>query len=705
MRRESHWQQVVEQASRIVTIGDGELHLALRLPPQGMPEILALASSRLDVGVTAERAPRVNGMDIPAPTAVMLPTGGMGFFGWPAIAGHRAGKDFILEFSNWKVTQNGTETILSAYDAVAGAAFSLTLVVSHSVVSSSVKFTNLGENAYSLDRCMAGSMIFDGPHPKLTTFTGSWGREFHHGTQILGKGLWLQESRRGRTSHDKSPVVLLEDSDQTLAVHLGWSGNHVIAIDETDDGRRLVHLGELFEPGEIQLKPGESYESPIAYFARTPADLRRRLLAMMDWPHGAMRARPVTLNTWEGVYFNHNLEQLKAQASAAAAIGIERFVLDDGWFGLRDDDASSLGDWFVDKRKYPNGLTQLVDHVTGLGMEFGIWFEPEMVSPASELYRAHPEWVLQIEGRPLMLSRNQLVLDLTRPDVCGYLFSCIHAVLKDHAISYVKWDMNRDLTHVGDAAGRAATARQTRTFYQLVDRVRAAHPDVEIESCASGAGRADYGVLKRTHRIWTSDCTDAFERLEIQRGARTLFPPQILGSHVSASPNHQTHRRHTLAFRAIVALAYHFGVELNPLTMTNDERRELGQWIALHKQLRPVLHASEGQFHLEPVDGRYVWGSYIDDKIIVIVAQGAHMTSEQPQPLRLPVNIAPRSTWRIAAQHPSEPKYIRVSGSQHRLLGGDTKFSGQSLVSSGLPIPMLRPESAVVFELELVKGT
>ncbi len=278
-----------------------------------------------------------------------------------------------------------------------------------------------------------------------------------------------------------------------------------------------------------------------------------------------MRPRPVTLNTWEGVYFDHKLEQLKAQATAAAELGIERFVLDDGWFGKRDDDTSSLGDWFVDTRKYPDGLAPLADHVVSLGMEFGLWFEPEMVNRNSDLYRAHPDWVLQVEGQPLLESRHQLVLDLTRPEVSDYLFNCIDNVLKSAKISYIKWDMNRDITHAGDANGRAATSRQTRAVYALMARVRAAHPDLEIESCASGGGRADFGVLAHTHRVWVSDCTDALERLSIQQGALRFLPPEIIGCHISASPNHQTGRVHTLAFRAIVAFFGHLGVELDPL--------------------------------------------------------------------------------------------------------------------------------------------
>ena len=516
----------------------------------------------------------------------------------------------------------------------------------------------------------------------------------------------MKEIRRGRTSHDRFPGLILEAPGSAWGLHLGWSGNHVMAVDRLDDGRLLAHAGELFEPGEMILGAGESYESPSAYFAHAEnrealsglfhATLLQDVLTFPD-----TRPRPVTLNTWEGNYFDHRLDSLKAQATAAAALGIERFVLDDGWFGKRDDDTTSLGDWAIDARKYPHGLKPLVDHVTGHGMEFGIWFEPEMVNPESELHRQHPDWVLKADGRPLLLSRNQLVLDLTRAEVSDYLFTSLDAVLRDHAISYIKWDMNRDLTHAGDALGRAATARQTRAVYALMDRVRAAHPNVEIESCASGGGRADYGVLRRTHRLWTSDCTDALERLEIQRGARAFFPPMVLGAHVSASPNHQTHRRHSLSFRAIVALAYHFGVELDPLSLNDGERAELAGWIALHKRLRPLLHGPHA-FHLEPQDGRYVWGAIGEDSAVAIVAQGPMMMAEQPPPLVLPAFARLPGRWRIGALHPAAPDFIRISESQRALLSGAVDIPHQSLAVSGLPFPMLRPESGAVIEFTRV---
>ncbi len=238
-----------------------------------------------------------------------------------------------------------------------------------------------------------------------------------------------------------------------------------------------------------------------------------------------------------------------------------------------------------------------------------------------------------------------------------------------------------------------------------MDRVRAAHPDVEIESCASGGGRIDYGALKRTHRVWTSDCTDALERLEIQRGASVFVPPEILGSHISASPNHQTGRRHTLAFRALVAIAYHLGVELNPLELSDEERTELKVYIETYKRLRGLFHAPGASFRLEPLDGRYVWGAASPEKIVVIVAQGPQMVGEQPSPLYLPESVTRfGGTWTISSILPAEPEFIRISEGQKRLLSGGVPFSLDMAGASGLPLPMLKPESALLLELTPFKG-
>ncbi|MFN7126354.1 MAG: alpha-galactosidase [Allorhizobium sp.] len=695
--------------SKIVTIDSGQLALSLRLPELGMPEILSFGAEPADADplFEIERSSRVNGMDVAVPSSVLLPTGGMGFFGWPAIAGHRGGRDFVAQFGKWEFFRDGHRTVLAGLDPVAKLAISITLTAYPSgPISMATKLTNRGETDYQLDRCMAGTFLAPAGDLQVMSFTGIWGREFQTRRELLGNGTWIQENRRGRTSHDRFPMLFLESETQIFGVTLGFSGNHQMVIDRTDDGRRLVHLGELFEPGEILLGPGESYESPVAYAGADTEDFHAFVREeLTTWPGGRMSPRPVTLNTWEGNYFDHQMDSLKAQATAAAELGIERFVLDDGWFGKRDDDTTSLGDWDIDPRKYPDGLKPLVDHVTGLGMQFGIWFEPEMVNPVSELYKAHPDWALTIEGRPILESRTQLVLDLTRPEVSDYLFGKIDAVLSNHAVSYIKWDMNRDLTHAAGRDGKAKIAAQTRAVYALMDRVRAAHPNVEIESCASGGGRIDYGALARTHRVWTSDCTDALERLEIQRGATVFVPPEILGSHISASPNHQTGRRHSLSFRALVALAYHLGVELNPLELSDEERDELKVYIEAYKRLRGLFHAPGASFRLEPLDGRYVWGAAGDERIVVIVAQGPQMVSEQPAPLKLPESVTQiGGRWSISKILPVEPEFIRISEGQKRLLSGAISFDLANAGLSGLPLPMLRPESALLLELIPSKG-
>jgi alpha-galactosidase len=695
--------------SEIVIIDSGQLALSLRLPDLGMPEILSFGAEPVEADplFEIERSSRVNGMDVAVPSNVLLPTGGMGFFGWPAIAGHRGGRDFVSQFGGWTVDRDGNRTVLTGIDAVVNLSLAITLTAHASgLISMATVLTNTGHGDYQLDRCMAGTFLAPAGDLQVMSFTGIWGREFQTRRELLGNGTWIQENRRGRTSHDRFPMLFIESEAQIFGVTLGFSGNHQMVIDRTDDGQRLVHLGELFEPGEIILAPGQSYESPVAYAGADTEEFHAFVREeLISWPGGRMTPRPVTLNTWEGNYFDHQMDSLKAQATAAAELGIERFVLDDGWFGKRNDDTTSLGDWDIDPRKYPDGLKPLVDHVTGLGMQFGIWFEPEMVNPVSELYKAHPDWALTIEGRPILESRTQLVLDLTRTEVSDYLFGKIDAVLSNHAVSYIKWDMNRDLTHAAGRDGKAKTAAQTRAVYALMDRIRAAHPNVEIESCASGGGRIDYGALKRTHRVWTSDCTDALERLEIQRGASVFVPPEILGSHISASPNHQTGRRHTLAFRALVAIAYHLGVELNPLELTDEERDELKVYIETYKRLRDLFHAPGASFRMEPLDGRYVWGAASAEKIVVIVAQGPQMVGEQPPPLRLPEQITQfGGQWRIKTVLPAEPQFIRISEGQKALLSGAVTFALSSAGLAGLPLPLLTPESALLLELEPIKG-
>ena len=305
-----------------------------------------------------------------------------------------------------------------------------------------------------------------------------------------------------------------------------------------------------------------------------------------------MSPRPVHLNTWEALYFDHRLPDLMALADAAAGVGVERFVLDDGWFQGRHHDRAALGDWWADAGKYPDGLGPLAQHVVARGMQFGLWFEPEMLNPDSDLHRAHPDWVLQIDGRPMLTARNQLVLDIARPDVSDYLFDKLHALLASQPISYIKWDHNRDLASAGNAQGRPAWRAQVPAAYALMDRLRAAHPALEIESCSGGGGRIDFAVLQRSHRVWTSDNIDAASRVAIQRGMLQFFPPEVMGAHIGTAPAHSTGRSQAMAFRGAVALAGHLGVELDVRHLDDDTRRQLTGWIRLYKQWRGLLHHS-----------------------------------------------------------------------------------------------------------------
>ncbi len=707
--------------TRIVKIEGGGRALILLLPEMGMPEIAFFGTNDGEqpgglecVPTLLTRASRINGMDQHPPSAVLLPCGGMGLFGWPALQGHRHGRDWIAQFGPWHSNSEHCALVLDGRDDVARLSIRIHLSITKGgALTMRSSLTNTGSEAFTLDRMMAGSLLLEADQKSVTTIDGTWGYEFQMRQELLGSALWLKENRRGRTSHDRYPALLFEGSGGTVTgLHLAWSGNHLMAIDRLDDGRRLVHAGELFEPGEKRLAENETYISPALVMMQSRdgldgitesfhAHVRDEVLG---WPGKIMAPRKVLINTWEGNYFSHDVEHLKRQATAAAKLGVERFVLDDGWFGARDDDTSSLGDWLVDRRKYPEGLTPLIDHVKGLGMDFGLWFEPEMINENSDLYRAHPDWVLRIEGRGLLPSRFQHVLDLTRQDVATFLFDRMDDLLSSNAISFIKWDMNRDLTHAGNAGGSTAGGGQTRAVMALMAKIRAKHPSVEIESCSSGGGRADYGVLANTHRVWVSDCTDALERLTIQRGASIFLPPEVMGAHVSASPNHQTGRRHSLAFRALVALPYHFGLELNPLEMEDEEATEIAGYIALHKRLRPLLHGGI-PFRHPVADGRHVYGirSRENDHAVVIIAQAVRPLLEMATPVRVR-GLDPALTYTLSIPQPQQARFVRSIPEQTALLDGGTAIPGAVLGQIGFHIPTLFPESALLVEITTVSG-
>ncbi len=478
-----------------------------------------------------------------------------GRFTRPHLRGHRVGGGaWTTWFRPTGQEVDDTLLVVRAEDRAAGLAlvYELEAVVGGGLRGRAT-VTNVGEGEYVVDGLEVVLPLAD-DHVDLLDFTGRHERERTPQRHTVDDGLWLREGLGGRPGLDAATMVVAGTAGfsttrgSVVGVHVGWSGNSVLRVERTAAHGATIGGGELLLPGEVVLPTGSSYVSPWVYVAASDGGLDG-LAAVWHEYQRSLDAhpahQPVVLNVWEAVFFDHDLDRLRQIADRGASVGVERFVLDDGWFHDRRDDTAGLGDWMVDEQVWPDGLDPLIEHVRGLGMEFGLWFEPEMVNPDSDLFRAHPEWILSAgEARTPLLHRNQQVLDLTRPEVVDHLFDRVHAVLSEHAIDYVKWDHNRDLLEAGSGArgGAPAAHAQTLAFYDLLDRLRAAHPDVAWESCASGGGRIDLGVLERVQRVWTSDMTDALARQSIQRWTAQLVAPEYVGAHVSATTSHTTHR-------------------------------------------------------------------------------------------------------------------------------------------------------------------
>jgi alpha-galactosidase len=393
----------------------------------------------------------------------------------------------------------------------------------------------------------------------------------------------------------------------------------------------------------------------------------------------------VHYNTWEAVYFSHDVATLKLLADRAAAVGAERFVLDDGWFKGRNDDRSSLGDWVVDPVKYPDGLTPLIDHVRSKGLEFGLWVEPEMVNPDSDLARAHPDWIRR-DGGGLILQRHQAVLDVARADVSAYLFAALDALLSAHPISYLKWDMNRDLTGSGHGPF-------VRAVWALIDRLRSAHPTVEIETCASGGGRCDYGMLARAERVWVSDSNDALDRFDIQRYANLFLPPEVSGVHVGPARCHITGRRLSLDLRAHVALFGHMGLELDLRELSDADAERLKAHISNYKRFRSFIHS--GTYWRRSVDPDHAAVCVTSERqALALVVRTGSASLGRGAVLKIP-GLEPDVTYRVEAVAP-------VSRSVEAALTLPLTLSGRVLAARGLELYLPRPETSLLLHARAV---
>jgi alpha-galactosidase len=558
------------------------------------------------------------------------------------------------------------------------------------------RFTNRGHDEFVLPN-LDVLLPIPAEASELLDFTGLWSHERSPQRAPLRHGVWSRESRHGRPGHDDAFLMIAGTpgfgfrTGRVWAVHLAWSGDKRIWAERSALGHNVLGAGELLAPGEIRLAPGESYETPwlVAVFSDTGLDgLSDRLHPWIRESSRLRKPRPVVLNTWEAVYFDHDLAVLTDLADAAAEAGVERFVLDDGWFTGRRDDRRALGDWSVDDIVWPDGLHPLISHVHKHGMEFGLWVEPEMISPDSDLAREHPDWILGGSSGPTW--RRQRTLDLTK--AYYHLLERLTALLTEYPIAFLKWDHNRDLLTPGVAH------RQTRALYRLLAVLREAFPHVEIESCASGGARIDLGILPLVDRFWTSDTNDPLDRQSIQRWTGVLIPPEYLGGHLGAGTAHVTGRTSALGFRLATALFGSAGIEWNLTAASPAEKADIAAWIAEHKRLRPLLHSGRVVRADSPDPAHLLHGVVAQDRghaVYALVTLGTPAAA-LPPPIRFP-GLDPNRSYTVRPI--GDPPRTVQDAPPPWLAAGAITLPGRVLSELGLPAPLLTPEQALLLEL------
>ncbi|MBS1372176.1 MAG: alpha-galactosidase [Lentisphaeria bacterium] len=580
---------------------------------------------------------------------------------------------------------------LSLYDAASDVEFILfySAFRRFNAIARSVKVVNHSKESVRLEKISSASLDFTDGRFDLIHLPGAWGRERAVERHPVNHSRTVLESVRGLSSHQQNPFFALaapettETAGEVYGAALLYSGNFAAEIELDQFNLLRAQIGINERTFEWVLAPGESFVAPevllvysqkgLGGMSRTYHDMFRNHLIRSYWKD---LKRPILVNNWEATYFDFNAEKLLSIAKDAAELGIEMLVLDDGWFGKRDDDHTSLGDWFVYESKLKGGLGRLVEGVNKLGLKFGLWFEPEMISRDSELYRRHPEWSLHVPGRGASEGRNQLVLDMSRPEVVDYLFDSICAILDSANIEYIKWDANRHLTEVGSAAvpperQKEISHRYVLGMYELHERLLKRYPKLLIEGCSGGGGRFDAGMLYYVPQIWTSDDTDALERLKIQYGTSMLYPCSTMGAHISDCPNHQTHRTNPFETRGIVALSGTFGYELDLNKMNDEERRLIREQVAAYHKYNHIV--AGGDFHR-------LTDPFSPETVVVIWEHVAADRSEALVTMVQPRNVPNGPVFRVRLRGLDPEAVYEVEHSGER-------FTGEMLMNAGLNVP------------------
>lgn len=642
-----------------------------------------------------------------------LPENGRGFFSSPGIEGHRLGYDWSPVFKTHKIEAKNNRIVIISIDETAQLLVKTEVELNeYDILSIRNTLKNLSAESYYLNRLSVTIPLPEKSHD-LMSFGGCWLQEFKSHRINISHGTYKQENYRGRTSHEYFPGLITgtngfsENQGEVWGVHLAWSGNHRMQYSVRSDSSRFIQAEALYFPGEIILSENEEVSTPWVYAGYGGCGLNSMSHHFHDFIRERVitfdKPRPVHLNTWEGIYFSHNVDYIKTMADEAARMGVERFIIDDGWFGLRDDDTSSLGDWFVDKRKYPDGLAPVIEYVKNAGMEFGIWVEPEMINVNSELYKKHPDWLLKLNGYDQPSGRNQFVLNLTNREAYKYIIGRLRWLLKNHDIDYLKWDMNREVVQPG-CNGKAAMQNQVKAIYKIIDCLKSEFPGLEIESCSSGGGRIDMEMLKRVDRFWTSDCNDALERQHIQKGMSYFFPLLISGSHIGNKSSHTTNRKHDVNYRGMTALFGHMGVELDPAKESEEEKKGFINYISLHKKYRDLIHYGDLyrlDFKSDVISGLGVINKNKRNGIFFISQNKMSDYVLNERVIFSGLNI--KAKYEIKVIKFMDPSLINGLYMEKKPAWMDTKtiYSGDTLTKIGLPLPVFFPESGMLIEIVL----
>jgi alpha-galactosidase len=657
------------------------------------------------------------GLDV-AERITWLPEAGRGFTDSPGLVLRRDAHLLYTQFEGLCATRRPSGWSFRLRDEQARLEISLEISIDESsdVLSAHVGIYNNGSDAISVDHCATMTLPIPRQLTERISIEGRWAAEFLPNRETIGRASWIQESRVGRTSHHAYPAITFAEPGtnamigEAWSAALAWSGNHRVLSQHCRLGGHQCQVSELLLPGEVTLESGGYYRTPNLYLARTDSGLRNLALRWHRFVRNRIvargsvrRSRQVHFNTWEALYFQHTDERLRRLVDAAVIVGVERFILDDGWFVGRHNDSAGLGDWTPCPVRYPNGLAPIAQYCADKGMQFGLWVEPESVNANSELFRAHPDWILGDVAQPL--GRNQFVLDFGREDVRDHLFKVLSSLLQSAPIAFIKWDMNRDMTNSSNLAGRAGARAHVLGLYELMDRLRDAFPGLEIETCASGGARADLGILERSDRVWVSDCNDPIERQRSQQGFLSYLPPELMGVHVGDSPSHTTSRSVSMRSRILNAMFGHFGIELDLTKIDPKELQLLREGVVLYKRHRDWIHSGDVSAIDAPDVAISAFLAVAQDKNRALVT--AMMRERSRDALVAPLRISglktdARYSLRLLPLWSTD---LRLSKSVSRFHQGQTlTLRGHELASAGIVLPPLAVGEGCVIEFEAVKN-